>query len=565
MNLGQELFDWLNETHKHERLSGQEAGLLVVPLNDGQPEQSEQIYTAGDDTAQHKEFSLNPDESLELWHGNTQQELQRIDDTDSYSTQAETFADILHIQEEPQELGHDTTQIEEYEDFSPYTHGVQELQPVDDTDSYNTPADFFTVQGGNGNFTPDTAGTHETLQPVDDSDIDNTFADSLPSQEEPQDLQHIDGTQHEDSSPDTSEPPQELWRIDTPADEVIIEHDTGQESHATHRLTLSKQTSAQEDSSHHVARLWSFMNAPESDEPAVNPSPAPEQKQSKEWQEANTGFTLSLDEPPPEIWTRINSPTQDDPEDDEEEEYEQGMSLQGAAYIPKQNKKHKHGINFTQRLQKTLQGRRERAAKLREEEEENSPHHPYISKALIMCGTLVVALLLSWVCLWFMQDGIAAYVDRIHTEQEQEQEPEQPEAPIVPETPKQEERILPPVKQDTPPSSPEPEQKPEPVIIPITTKTPPKPTVQTKTLLTFDEALTEANNAYNIGMYSKAIINFHRALALRENDIRPYIGLAASYRARGMYFDAKRLLDEAWVRFGRNPTIETERYYLRRE
>ena len=83
--------------------------------------------------------------------------------------------------------------------------------------------------------------------------------------------------------------------------------------------------------------------------------------------------------------------------------------------------------------------------------------------------------------------------------------------------------------------------------------------------MTFHEALAEGNNAYNIGMFSRAIANFHKAHAIREDDIRPYIGLAASYRARGLYFDAKRILDEAGRKFWHHPTLEVERYFLRRE
>ena len=83
--------------------------------------------------------------------------------------------------------------------------------------------------------------------------------------------------------------------------------------------------------------------------------------------------------------------------------------------------------------------------------------------------------------------------------------------------------------------------------------------------VTFEEELEEANHAFNIGMYSRAIRNFHRAHAIRENDIRPYIGLAGAYRAKGMFFDARRILDEARRKFGRNPTLEVERQYLRGE
>ena len=248
----------------------------------------------------------------------------------------------------------------------------------------------------------------------------------------------------------------------------------------------------------------------------------------------STGFMIDFGEPPPEIWTRINNPTEDD-DDEEEQEYEQGMSLQGDAYVLKQST---HGLNFTQRLQRTLQGRKQRAAQRREEEAQHNPH-PYKSKALIMCGTMLIALILSWVCLLFLQKGVAGYIERAHT-QTQAPEPEQ---------------------------KPEPEKKPEPVIIPAPAKPKPqeKPAEDTAPLLTFDEALTEGNHSYNIGMYSRAVIHFHRALALRDDDIRPYIGLSASYRAKGMFFDAKRLLDEARIKFGRNPAIEMEQYYLRRE
>lgn len=293
--------------------------------------------------------------------------------------------------------------------------------------------------------------------------------------------------------------------------------------------TISEQEESDSDTqSHIVPKLWTFINDTEGSEKV-------QEAEHEEIQ--HTVFSLNLDEPPPELWTRINSPTADDTED--EEEYEQGMSLQGAAYIPK---KTKHGKNFTQRLQKTLQGRKERAARLKEEEEEHAPHHPYIYKAVIMCGTLIIALVLSWVCLWFMQDGVAAYLERAREEQ-------QTVKPEVIERIEPEEIILPPVQSEVPP-------EPEPVIVPIA----PAPHI-----MTFDEALTEGNNAYNIGMYSNAVRSFHRALSLREDDIRPYIGLCASYRAKGMYFDAKRLLTEARIKFGRNPAIEMEQYYLRRE
>ena len=81
--------------------------------------------------------------------------------------------------------------------------------------------------------------------------------------------------------------------------------------------------------------------------------------------------------------------------------------------------------------------------------------------------------------------------------------------------------------------------------------------------MTFDEYLSEANHAYNIGMYSRAVVNFFRAMEINSRDIRPYIGLAGAYMAKGMYFDCKRILDEARRIFRRNPTIEMGYKYLR--
>ncbi|MBQ6772889.1 MAG: hypothetical protein IJP48_02380, partial [Synergistaceae bacterium] len=75
--------------------------------------------------------------------------------------------------------------------------------------------------------------------------------------------------------------------------------------------------------------------------------------------------------------------------------------------------------------------------------------------------------------------------------------------------------------------------------------------------LTFEDYLREGNEAFNLGIYNSALKNFFRALELDDNDSRPYIGLAGAYRAKGLYFDAKRILDEAMIIFRKNPTIET--------
>ena len=91
------------------------------------------------------------------------------------------------------------------------------------------------------------------------------------------------------------------------------------------------------------------------------------------WHDA-ASLTINLNEPPQEMWAGI-------PDDDEPKDYIENPSLQGDAYIPIP----KHGANFTQRLQATLRGRKERAERLREQEAENEPHHPYALKAAIWC------------------------------------------------------------------------------------------------------------------------------------------------------------------------------------
>ncbi len=321
------------------------------------------------------------------------------------------------------------------------------------------------------------------------------------------------------------------------------------------------------------------------------------------WHNA-AGFTINLNEPPQEMWTDIDS---DSDSDDDPKDYEENMSLQGDAYIPVA----KHGANFTQRLQATLQGRKAKAAKRRELDAENASRHPYLQKAVIFCGVLLMALGFAYFGLWFIQretpDGInqravnlyeqgnfdeaenlyhrgykhyphvlgfltgmarsaekaghpqtaiAAwneYVSSLPKDDTEHRRAAQEELDrLIPGHPRKNSQPLSQTAQTLVPAKPAPPKIARPQL----------PNVRA---LTFDEALTEANNAYNIGMFSRAIANFHKAHAIREDDIRPYIGLAASYRARGLYFDAKRMLDEARRKFGINPAIDVERYYLRRE
>ena len=109
-------------------------------------------------------------------------------------------------------------------------------------------------------------------------------------------------------------------------------------------------------------------------------------------------------------------------------------------------------------------------------------------------------------------------------------------------------------------TSPENEagKKPEPkkeIIIPIRNK---KPSA-------FHDYLTAGNHAYNIGMYSKAALNFFRAVEINSRDIRAYIGLANAYRMKGMYFDSRRILDEARRLFGGSPAIDMSLHFLRED
>ena len=310
------------------------------------------------------------------------------------------------------------------------------------------------------------------------------------------------------------------------------------------------------------------------------------------WHEA-AGFTMNLGEPPQEMWADIDSDDDDEPKD-----YEENMSLQGDAYIPVS----KHGANFTQRLQATLRGRKDKAAKRREHDAENANHHPYVQKAVIFCGVLLMALGFGYFGLWFIQretpDGINQravnfYEHEKFDEAENLYQRAYKRYPHVLEfltgiarsaekaghiqtaiaawneyvssLPKDDTEHRKAAQEELDRLIPgRPHTKTAQTLIPAK-PAPAKPSLPEVRALTFEEALTEGNNAYNIGMFSRAIANFHKAHAIRENDIRPYIGLAASYRAKGLYFDAKRMLDEARHKFGINPALEVEQYYLRRE
>ena len=366
------------------------------------------------------------------------------------------------------------------------------------------------------------------------------------------------------------------------------------------------------------------------------------------WQQRATGFELNLNEPPPELWTRINAEDygagneNSESNENEELEYEQGMSLQGAAYVPKAPKGAPgRGQNFTERLHQTLRGRKQRAEQLREQQEENKPLHPYRSKALIICSTLLMLLGVAYLALFFIQQwtpekiyeranskleigdyegamnlfyrgykrypnvltfltGIAKAAEsadrtqtavaawenyiRLLPKDDDENinsaqlelrrlkgEPEPVPEPAVPEPePEPEEISEPPQAEEKKeePQEPEPTSPKEKEPIPeektpeLQEKTPKQPE---KLPAAFYEFLNEANEAYNSKLYDTAIIYFNRAIELDTADIRAYIGLANAYKAKGMLFDAKRILDEAKKKFNKNSTVETQLKILEEE
>ena len=227
---------------------------------------------------------------------------------------------------------------------------------------------------------------------------------------------------------------------------------------------------------------------------------------------------INYDEPPPQTWADTDS----DLEIDSElyEHYEQGIDFQ------EYNDRTPHGTNFTRRLQRILHERKERAAeeKLREDARKNS--HPYIAKGILLCLSLIIALLFAVGVLVYLQKRVPNFINVNHIS-ESESEPE-------PESQSQEVNRFP---------------------IQMTQIKADDDTNINK--LTFEDYLREGNEAFNLGIYNSALKNFFRALELDDNDTRPYIGLAGAYRAKGLFFDSKRILDEAMIIFRKDPTIET--------
>ena len=241
---------------------------------------------------------------------------------------------------------------------------------------------------------------------------------------------------------------------------------------------------------------------------------------------------ISYEEPPPETWADSDS----DSEIDSElyEHYEQGIDFQ------EYNDRTPHGTNFTRRLQRILHERKERAAeeKLREESHKNS--HPYIAKGILLCLSLIIAFMFAVGVLVYLQKRVPNFINTKHDQSESVLESESESEPESKSQPQEKYyiHITQSKADDTHQNNTNQESR-------------------AATPLTFEDYLHEGNEAFNLGIYNSALKNFFRALELDDNDSRPYIGLAGAYRAKGLYFDSKRILDEAMMIFRKNPTIET--------
>ena len=304
---------------------------------------------------------------------------------------------------------------------------------------------------------------------------------------------------------------------------------------------------------------------------------------NKAWHEASSGLELSMKEPPPQIWASQDeneSEDEDSDNDSDSEDYDHIILQQNSSVIL-------HGTNFTQRLQNILQGRKNKAAELRRKNSEDSRHsHPYIRHGFMMCSAVLLALGLAWLSLIYLQTRTPESFSRRASElydngkyEEamnlyQEAYNRYPNVltfltGIARSAEKaghfQTANIAWEEYNNALPKDQKEQSKPEPLKININTGGGKKETKSQNEAVqnTFSEYLNEGNRSFNIGMYNRALINFFHALEQRSDDIRPYIGIAESYRAKGMYFDAKRILDEARVKFGINPSIEAAKEFLK--
>ena len=338
---------------------------------------------------------------------------------------------------------------------------------------------------------------------------------------------------------------------------------------------------------------------PEEREKIINSQELPDiNNMNKAQQEAATGFQLSLDEPPPELWSNISSDdyNNDDSQESSQlyEQYEQGINFQ------EYNNQTPHGKNFTQRLQRILHERKERAS---EQKKSEPVQNSYIKKAAIMCASLVITILFAWLVLIYLQKKTPDYLNAkalsLYNSGNFEQAANEYQRAykiypniltfltglaissekaghlgtakiswqeyinLLPENASADKEFA---KNELNRLSEQEEENRAKIESPQITPDPEPEKIESesiKTQPTFNELMREGTEALNLGIYNNAIINFSQAIELNPKDLRAYIGLAAAYRNKGLYFDAKRIIDEAIKIFGQDPTILTELNFLR--
>ena len=337
---------------------------------------------------------------------------------------------------------------------------------------------------------------------------------------------------------------------------------------------------------------------PEEREKIINSQELPDiNNMNKAQQEAATGFQLSLDEPPPELWSNISSDdyNNDDSQESSQlyEQYEQGINFQ------EYNNQTPHGKNFTQRLQRILHERKERAS---EQKKSEPVQNSYIKKAAIMCASLVITILFAWLVLIYLQKKTPDYLNAkalsLYNSGNFEQAANEYQRAykiypniltfltglaissekaghlgtakiswqeyinLLPENASADKELA----ENELNRLNESEREKIEIESPQITSDPEPEKIESesiKTQPTFNELMREGTEALNLGIYNNAIINFSQAIELNPKDLRAYIGLAAAYRNKGLCFDAKRIIDEAIKKFGQDPTILTELNFLR--
>ena len=521
----QDLFSWLNSQKK---LQG--ADLLVAPLSQGTP----------DNMAVLNGDSLPKDSGLENHIADSESEYGNLSAYVQNELAGNQAVDSELSQQQPLENPEnesaidfsDTQNANSHKDLSLYVPNYTSENQVTDSEAEYRNFSAYVRNELAGNQAVDSESSQQQLPENPENGSAMDFSDT----------QNANG--HEDLS---------LYVPNGTSENQVIDSESGYEDSTAY----NQNDTAESESGYDESAEYVPQDSHTDDEPIP---------QDHEWQERATGFTLSLDEPPPELWTHIN-------DDDPDPEYEPTDSLQGAAYVQI------HGRNFTERLHHTLKHRKERAEERAQAENDNTPSKTLMHMTVILCATLVMVLGFAFLALWFIgretPEGMkrraeslaeagnfeeaAEIYRRAHRRYPDNPEflaglSESSEKAGHPQTAKAardeyENKISVPESKD---NSPKPEA-------PQTSRN----IIPQEKPKTFTDYLNEGNYAYNIGMYNRAVINFFRAMSMNSRDIRPYLGLAASYRMKGMYFDSNRILEEARRLFGRSPAVDMGLYFLR--